>query len=90
MFQIRSPSFFNHLLRARCDPNSASRVQGIDQALREHCNIPAKAYFVGVVLDNGTTATFSGPNRIVPGLVNKFFDAEGFSRCVEQVESGGK
>ncbi|MBE3046067.1 hypothetical protein IMZ48_26705 [Candidatus Bathyarchaeota archaeon] len=65
--------------------------QGIDKALREHCNIPAKAYFVGVVLDNGETATFSGPGqRIVPSLVNRFFDADGFARCVEQVESGGE
>lgn len=90
MFQVRPPPSSDRLLRARRDSNSVSQLQGIDQALREHCNIPAKAYFVGVVLDNGTTATFSGPNRIVPGLVNKFFDAEGFSRCVEQVESGGK
>lgn len=82
--------FFQSFVARKRDANHASQLQGIDQALREHCNIPAKAYFVGVVLDNGTTATFSGPNRIAPGLVNKFFDEEGFSRCVEQVESGGK
>lgn len=67
-----------------------SRLQGIDKALREHCNIPAKAYFVGVILDDGTTATFSGPGRIVPSVVNKFFDQDVFARCVEQVESGGE
>ncbi|SPO01026.1 uncharacterized protein DNG_03774 [Cephalotrichum gorgonifer] len=62
---------------------------GIDKALREHCNIPARAYFVGVILDDGTTAMFSGPGRLGPGSITKFFDVDEFSRCVEQAESGG-
>ncbi|KAH8910123.1 hypothetical protein BR93DRAFT_461043 [Coniochaeta sp. PMI_546] len=36
----------------------------IDEALREHCNIPVRSYFLAVVTDDGRALHFSGPDNL--------------------------
>lgn len=62
--------------------------KGIDQALREHCNIPAKHYFVAAVLDDNSPVVFAGPGRVPEGALNKFFSKEQFVRCMHGAGSG--
>lgn len=60
----------------------------IDKALREHCYIPAKSYFVAVVLDDDTTAYFAGPTSIPEQDVPDFFQMHRYLRCLKRQGSG--
>jgi hypothetical protein len=65
-----------------------SSAQEIERALREHCNIPAKRFFLGVILEDGKTATFSGPGKIASSAISQFFDVDGFARTMQDPELG--
>ncbi|KAL2753619.1 hypothetical protein ACRALDRAFT_2110380 [Sodiomyces alcalophilus JCM 7366] len=70
------------------EPNDARRPPiNIEMALREHCNIPARHYFVAAILDDGTAQTFSGPGRYHPNAIDKFFSMDAFRRQVRRAES---
>ncbi|KAL1862977.1 hypothetical protein VTK73DRAFT_6564 [Phialemonium thermophilum] len=60
----------------------------IDKALREQCNIPAKSYFVAVVLDDDTTACFAGPSAVPEKDVPSFFNLSGYLRYLQRQASG--
>ncbi|KAF6836946.1 hypothetical protein CMUS01_05212 [Colletotrichum musicola] len=64
----------------------------IGKALRDHCNIPARHYFVAAILDDGTTQMFSntlsGPGgRHQPNAFNKFFNMKTFVRHVRGADA---
>ncbi|OLN93991.1 hypothetical protein CCHL11_03433 [Colletotrichum chlorophyti] len=61
-------------------------------ALRDHCNIPVRHYFVAAILDDGTTQIFrntpSGPGgRHQPNAYNKFFNMKNFVRHVRGTDT---
>ncbi|KAH6694654.1 hypothetical protein VD0002_g7085 [Verticillium dahliae] len=60
----------------------------IEKALREHCNIPARHYFVAAILDDGSTQTFSGPGRNHPSSASTFFDMDRFRQQVRRADAG--
>ncbi|EEY22617.1 conserved hypothetical protein [Verticillium alfalfae VaMs.102] len=60
----------------------------IEKALREHCNIPARHYFVAAILDDGSTQTFSGPGRNHPSSASSFFDMDRFRQQVRRADAG--
>ncbi|KAK7211989.1 hypothetical protein V2G26_019167 [Clonostachys chloroleuca] len=61
----------------------------IDTALRSHCGIWAKQYFVAVIMDDGTPTTFSSPGpKFHDSVVRQFFDAKKFQQVAGQLDSG--
>ncbi|KAI8199517.1 hypothetical protein KHU50_007626 [Colletotrichum sp. SAR 10_65] len=69
----------------------ARRPIDIGKALRDHCNIPARHYFVAAVLDDGSTQTFSNiplGGRNQPNPSNKFFGMKAFVRHIQGVDAG--
>jgi hypothetical protein len=62
--------------------------QSIDKALREQCNIPAKSYFVAVVLEDDSTAYFAGPSSIPEQDLPNFFSMPGYLRYVKRQGPG--
>ena len=63
--------------------------QAIDTALRTHCGIWARQYFVAVILDDGTPATFFSPGqKLQDHVVSQFFDANKFQQAVSQANPG--
>lgn len=63
--------------------------QSIDTALRTHCGIWAKQYFVAVILEDGTPATFFSPGqKLADNVVRQFFDADKFQNAVVQTALG--
>lgn len=59
--------------------------QAIDTALRTHCGIWAKQYFVAVILEDGTPATFFSPGqKLQDHVVRQFFDSSKFQNAVAQ------
>ncbi|KAJ4202987.1 Hypothetical protein NCS54_01034000 [Fusarium falciforme] len=63
----------------------------IDEALRQHCAIAARRYFVAVIMDDGSPMTFSGPGTStkLPGdVVKQFFDLDKYQRVMERLDSG--
>ncbi|KAK1640536.1 hypothetical protein BDP81DRAFT_311889 [Colletotrichum phormii] len=58
----------------------------IEKALRDHCNIPAKKFFMVAVLDDGSTQVFTNtPERHQPNAYSKFFNLKNFVRHVNNV-----
>ncbi|KAH7143918.1 hypothetical protein EDB81DRAFT_511228 [Dactylonectria macrodidyma] len=62
----------------------------IDEALRLHCSISAKRYFVVVISDDGKTLTFSGPkdSKLADDVVRQFFDVDKYRRVMESMDTG--
>ncbi|GJC86557.1 uncharacterized protein ColLi_09395 [Colletotrichum liriopes] len=55
----------------------------IEKALRDHCNIPAKKFFMVAVLDDGSTEVFGNTGeRHQPNGYSKFFSLKNFVRHV--------
>nr|XP_036584700.1 DUF2841 domain-containing protein [Colletotrichum truncatum]KAF6794350.1 DUF2841 domain-containing protein [Colletotrichum truncatum] len=64
----------------------------IGKALRDHCNIPARHYFVAAILDDGSAQMFgntlSGPGgRQQPNAFSKFFNMKTFVRHVRGADA---
>lgn len=53
-------------------------LQTIGGALREHCNINWRSFFLAVTLDNGEHVYFSGPNSLSRNDYRQLFDMERF------------
>ncbi|KAF4472314.1 hypothetical protein FALBO_786 [Fusarium albosuccineum] len=62
----------------------------IDEALRQHCAISARRYFVAVIMDDGSPMTFSGPgtSRVHGDVMKQFFDLDKYQKVMERLDSG--
>ncbi|KAF7558703.1 hypothetical protein G7046_g5458 [Stylonectria norvegica] len=63
----------------------------IDEALRQHCSISAKRYFLAVIMDDGSPMTFSGPDttaRFHGDIMSQFFDMEKYQRVMARLDQG--
>jgi len=59
----------------------------IDHALRTHCGISGKQYFVAVILEDGTPATFFSPGqKLNDNVVHQFFNPRKFQEVAGQLE----
>ncbi|KAI9167492.1 hypothetical protein HJFPF1_03620 [Paramyrothecium foliicola] len=73
----------NHDLRRRQPPMQ------IDEALRSHCGIAAKQYFVAAIMEDGSPITFFSPGqRLHDAALRQFFDSKRFQQVVERIEMG--
>lgn len=62
-------------------PHNSWSSQAIDQAMRTHCGIPGKLYFVAVLTEDGRTNTFSTfGNKLDDSTVGTFFDSQRFQQ----------
>ena len=69
---VQHSSFMTHYSRSS---------QAIDQAMRTHCGIPGKLYFVAVLTEDGRTNTFSTfGNKLDDSTVGTFFDSQRFQQ----------
>ena len=63
--------------------------QQIDEALRSHCGIAAKQYFVAAINDDGLPITFFSPGqKLNDTAMRQFFDANKFQQVMRRIESG--
>ena len=63
--------------------------QQIDEALRSHCGIAAKQYFVAAINDDGLPITFFSPGqKLHDNAIRQFFDASKFQQVMRRIESG--
>ncbi|KAK7428906.1 hypothetical protein QQZ08_004520 [Neonectria magnoliae] len=62
----------------------------IDEALRQHCSISAKRYFVAVIMDDGSPMTFSGPGtaRLDGDVMRQFFDLDKYQKVMDCLDAG--
>ncbi|CAM1502993.1 Fc.00g077690.m01.CDS01 [Cosmosporella sp. VM-42] len=62
----------------------------IDEALRRHCGINGKRFFVAAIQDDGRLQTFSAPgtNQLGIDVVKQFFDEEKYRRVISRLEAG--
>ncbi|KAH7119258.1 hypothetical protein EDB81DRAFT_914827 [Dactylonectria macrodidyma] len=70
--------------------HSMNDSRHIDDALRLHCSISAKRYFVVVISDDGKILTFSGPkdSKLADDVVRQFFDVDKYQRVMESMDTG--
>lgn len=64
------------------------RSQAIEKALREHCSIPARHFYLAAVLDDGSQTTFTGPGRYSHHVLNQIFNWNAFHREIRRSDSG--
>lgn len=65
--------------------------QSIDDALRTHCGIVAKHYFVTAITDEGATMTFVNPTTgrgMSDNTIRQFFDATKYRQVMARIDSG--
>lgn len=86
MQDIRRPPMVGHPSPSILMP-ALKITKSIDQALREHCNIPAKFYFISTFSNDGKAACFTAPCLPPSVDVREFFDADKFQRCMERALS---
>ncbi|KAK3312500.1 hypothetical protein B0H66DRAFT_399897 [Apodospora peruviana] len=53
----------------------------IERALREHCHVPVRSYFLATVLEDGRIEYFSSSGRLPERTISRIFDMEQFMRC---------
>lgn len=77
-------------VRARPSPSLIPLgQQQIDEALRSHCGIAAKQYFVAAITEDGLPMTFFSPGqKLNDGTIRQFFDASKFQQVMKRIESG--
>ncbi|KAF4123186.1 Protein of unknown function (DUF2841) [Geosmithia morbida] len=63
--------------------------QAIDQALRSHCGISGKQYFVAVIREDGTPTTFFSPGqKLNDNVVHQFFNPRRFQEVTSHLDTG--
>ncbi|RCI16677.1 hypothetical protein L249_2962 [Ophiocordyceps polyrhachis-furcata BCC 54312] len=63
--------------------------QQIDEALRLHCGIAAKQYFVAAINEDGIPMTFFSPGlKLHDSAISHFFDASKFQQVMRKIDSG--
>ncbi|KAG5976220.1 hypothetical protein E4U55_007424, partial [Claviceps digitariae] len=61
----------------------------IDEALRSHCGIAAKQYFVAAVSEDGKPMTFFSPGqKLNDAIIRQFFDGGKFQHVMARIETG--
>ncbi|KAK5988914.1 hypothetical protein PT974_10411 [Cladobotryum mycophilum] len=63
----------------------------IDEALRSHCGIAAKQYFVGAIMEDGSPMTFFSPSpgqRLSEAAIRQFFDANRYRQVMARLDAG--
>ncbi|KAF4503882.1 hypothetical protein G6O67_008818 [Ophiocordyceps sinensis] len=74
------------------DPYDVHRRQPpmqIDEALRSHCGIAAKQYFVAAITEEGIPMTFFSPGqKLHDNTIRQFFDANKFQQVMRRIDSG--
>ncbi|KHO00667.1 Ydr124wp-like protein [Metarhizium album ARSEF 1941] len=61
----------------------------IDEALRSHCGIAGKQYFVAVISEDGKPMTFFSPSQKLNDMtIRQFFDTSKFQHVMARVEAG--
>ncbi|KAM0472670.1 hypothetical protein ACHAPX_008631 [Trichoderma viride] len=74
------------------DGNDSRRhLMSIDDALRTHCGIVAKHYFVTAITDEGATMTFVNPTTgrgMSDNTIRQFFDATKYRQVMARIDSG--
>ncbi|PHH82348.1 hypothetical protein CDD83_3297 [Cordyceps sp. RAO-2017] len=74
------------------DPYDMHRRQPpmqIDEALRSHCGIAAKQYFVAAITEEGIPMTFFSPGqKLHDNTIRQFFDANKFQQVMRRIDSG--
>lgn len=65
-------------------------LQSIDDALRTHCGIVAKHYFVTAITEDGTPMTFVNPTtgRMGDNTIRQFFDEAKYRQVMARIDSG--
>lgn len=64
-------------------------LQDIDEALRRHCGVPVRRYFVAAAPDDGTPCTFvSGGHKLPENVIAQFFDASKFQQVMNRLDAG--
>lgn len=64
-------------------------AQQIDEALRLHCGIAAKQYFVAAITEEGIPMTFFSPGqKLHDNTIRQFFDADKFQQVMRRIDSG--
>ncbi|POR32148.1 Uncharacterized protein TPAR_07658 [Tolypocladium paradoxum] len=74
------------------DPYDMHRRQPpmqIDEALRSHCGIAAKQYFVAAITEEGLPMTFFSPGqKLHDNTIRQFFDTNKFQQVMRRIDSG--
>ncbi|KAJ4146836.1 hypothetical protein LMH87_001395 [Akanthomyces muscarius] len=74
------------------DANDAARRQQpseIDEALRRHCGVPVRRYFIAAAGDDGTPSTLvSGGHKLPESVISQFFDAVKFQQVMNKLDAG--
>ncbi|TFB00902.1 Uncharacterized protein CCMA1212_007293 [Trichoderma ghanense] len=63
----------------------------IDEALRTHCGIVAKHYFVAAITEDGTSMTFFSPSPgrgMTDNTIRQFFDASRYRQVMSRIDAG--
>jgi RNA polymerase-interacting CarD/CdnL/TRCF family regulator len=64
-------------------------LQQIDEALRSHCGIAAKQYFVAAISEDGKSMTFFSPSQKLNDVtIRQFFDMNKFQQVMARVDAG--
>ncbi|KAG5922871.1 hypothetical protein E4U42_005184 [Claviceps africana] len=73
----------------RQPPMASEPTQQIDEALRSHCGIAAKQYFVAAISEDGKPMTFFSPGqKLNDAILRQFFDAGRFQHVMARIETG--
>ncbi|KAG6021053.1 hypothetical protein E4U41_002632 [Claviceps citrina] len=79
----KSPSVAHYADRPNEPP------QQIDEALRSHCGIAAKQYFVAAISEDGKPMTFFSPGqKLNDAIIRQFFDVGRFQHVMARIETG--
>lgn len=88
----RQPPMVRPVLALEClsDPNVVNEMfQQIDEALRSHCGIAAKQYFVAAISEDGKPITFFSPGQKLNDMaIRQFFDMTKFQQVIARVDAG--
>ncbi|GAO14161.1 hypothetical protein UVI_02037560 [Ustilaginoidea virens] len=64
-------------------------AQQIDEALRSHCGIAAKQYFVAAISEDGKPMTFFSPGqKLNNAVIRQFFDMGRFQHVMARIDAG--
>ncbi|KAG6006622.1 hypothetical protein E4U21_006844 [Claviceps maximensis] len=89
----RQPPMVRPAWKSPCVAHYADKTseptQQIDEALRSHCGIAAKQYFVAAIGEDGKPMTFFSPGqKLNDAIIRQFFDVGRFQNVMARVETG--
>ncbi|KAG6012597.1 hypothetical protein E4U54_007427 [Claviceps lovelessii] len=89
----RQPPMVRPVWKSPCVAHYANKTseptQQIDEALRSHCGIAAKQYFVAAISEDGKPMTFFSPGqKLNDTIIRQFFDVARFQHVMARIETG--